>query len=454
MGSEQPTLIRALGCSEEMATSVLDIVFVHGLGGHRMATWGEGDKFWPAWLAEDFPDCAIYAAGFDSRKLAGLLTGDGASIRDIASSLAAGLLIRPVRASRMILIAHSLGGLVVKQMLRMYADSQNIKHRELAASVSGVVFLATPHQGARLASVVSSIFALVMSKQAKQLLYDGEELVELQSGFANWATHAQVDVRPFYETEKTGSLHIVDRVTANPSIAGAEPVGVQSDHIQICKPENRENLVYASVADMVKEHKPAPSGKSLGKALTLVSHTPGVFGHSSPQSSGALLPNLHEVTLEIGAIAPASADTGVSEWTEALAPDILSDFEFYTAVAPDDRRDLSQKLTDAGRTYQIGDAYKKKERFNMALQRNIAQPAAVTRYTRLLADVETRFSRHVKRMAAHGAPAADIDRVVEADVIMACVEQHSSLGSEISAALVDSAIYYLAGNCHVGWDDV
>jgi pimeloyl-ACP methyl ester carboxylesterase len=385
-----------------MAVSVLDIVFVHGLGGDRMTTWGEGDKFWPTWLAEDFPDCAIYAAGFDSRKLAGRLTGDGASIRDIASGLAAGLLIRPVRAPRMILITHSLGGLVVKQMLRMYADSQNPKHRELAASVCGVVFLATPHQGARLASVMSSIFSLVMSKQAKQLQYDGEELVELQSGFANWAIGANVDVRPFYETEKTGTLHIVDRVTANPNIAGAEPVGVQSDHIQICKPATRDDLVYASVTDMVEEHKPAPSGESSRKAL---------------------------------------------------APDILSDFEFYTAVAPDDRRDLSQKLTDAGRTYQIGDAHKKKERFNMALQRNIAQPAAVTRYTRLLADVETRFSRHVKRMAAHGVPAADIDRVVETDVIAPCVEQHSSLGSEISAALVDSAIYYLAGNCHVGWDD-
>lgn len=448
MSSERPTLILAPGCTERTSASVLDVVLIHGLGGDRRSTWGDGDLFWPAWLAEDFPDCAVYSAGFDSNKLAGLLAGQGASIRDIASAIAEGLLTLPARAPSMILVAHSLGGLVIKQMLRAYSNSGSDRHRQLVASVRGVAFLATPHQGAGIASTLSTILGLMVSKQVKQLQYSSEELLDLQSGFANWANGAGVDVRPFYETQKTGGIHIVDKVTANPNVNGAEPAAVQADHIQICKPTSREALVYASVADMIERQRSVSvtlPGRSLVPVKSGGDVTPFVmFGESSPE----------EVVLARSISVARSAEPARLVERDELAPDILSDFEYYTATAADDRRDLERKLTDAGRSYQIRDAKRKKERFNMALQRHIAQPSAVTRYTRLLADVETRFNRHVPRLLAGGADAAAIDQLVETAVIEPCVAQHGSAAGDISAALVDSALYYLAGNCHVGWDDV
>src|SRR3546814_1061552 len=59
-----------------------------------------------------------------------------------------------------------------------------------------------------------------------------------------------------------------------------------------------------------------------------------------------------------------------------LDAEILSDFQYYITLADGDRRDLEQKLADAGRTYAVADAKRKKERFNMTLQRHIAQPSA------------------------------------------------------------------------------
>src|SRR3546814_2361258 len=91
----------------------------------------------------------------------------------------------------------------------------------------------------------------------------------------------------------------------------------------------------------------------------------------------------------------------ISDWSsDVCSSDLIT-------LADGDRRDLEQKLADAGRTYAVADAKRKKERFNMTLQRHIAQPSAVTRYAKLMADVESRFNRHVVREIAHGADIAD-----------------------------------------------
>lgn len=89
----------------------------------------------------------------------------------------------------------------------------------------------------------------------------------------------------------------------------------------------------------------------------------------------------------------------------------------------------------------------------MALRRHIAQPAAVRRYTKLMADVETRFNRHVSRAVADDLDPTTVDHIIESSVVTPCTEIHSSKDEEISAALVESALYYLAGNCHLAWDN-
>lgn len=236
-------------------------------------------------------------------------------------------------------------------------------------------------------------------------------------------------VRSFYETEKTGGVHIVDKVTANPGIVGSDPIAVQANHIDICKPASKTAPVYASVCAMIRQllKKIVPaSGPGTGDSI----------GSGGAESAGG--------TQDSGAAAMAEA---------GVAPEVFADFEYYTMMADHDRRDLAQKLADAGRSYAIADAKRKKERFNMVLQRHIAQPSAVTRYTQLMADVESRFNRHVARVVADQADGAAIDQVVQDQVIGPCTATHSTNKNEITAGLVDGALYYLAGNCHLAWDN-
>lgn len=427
MSSEGPTQIFAKPCSESAAAPALDIFFVHGLGGDRIETWQEAeDKFWPRWLAEQFPNCRIYMIGYDSNKFAGFLAGEGASIQDLALSIADQIASREDSAPHALFVAHSLGGLVIKQMLRRLSESANTDYNSISRSVAGVAFFGTPHFGAQAATALDILLNRFKSKQVKQLAYSADMLIDLNEFFRTWVSRHGVEVRSYYETEKTGKIHIVDRVTANPGILGSDPIAVQSNHIDICKPSSTSAAVYASICSMIRKILKAISPSS----------------EAGPSGSG-----------DQGFTRTLPEEGNAAEIATAVAPDDRADFEYYTTMAAHDRRDLAQKLTDAGRSYAIPGAKRKKERFNMALQRHIAQPSAVIRYTRLMADVESRFERHVGRVIAADGLDVEVDKVVQEQVIDPCTTSHSSNNDEINAGLVDGALYYLAGNCHLAWDN-
>ena len=324
-------------------------------------------------------------------------------------------------APHMLLVAHSLGGLIVKQMLRRCSDSVNADFNALGRSVLGVAFLGTPHQGAHAATALDLLLGRFKSKQVKQLAYSDDGLIDLNDFFRSWAGRHGATVCSYYETEKTGGVHIVDKVTANPGVLGSEPIAVQSNHIDICKPATKTAPVYASICALIRK---------LLKIIPSPSDTGADSGPATSPASGRAYP-VH------CAAEPAMAG-GV------VPADVLADYEYYTTTAEDDRRDLAQKLADAGRSYAIRDANRKKERFTMALRRRIAQPAAVIRYTQLMADLETRFNRHVSRVVAAEAGDAAIDQAVQDQVIGPCIASHSTTENEITAGLVDCALYYLA----------
>lgn len=105
--------------------------------------------FWPKDLLPiQCPKARILVYGYDT-KVTNYLSGptNETSIhshgKDLLSSLAA---FRKLN-SRLILIAHSLGGIVVKEMLASSSSSSEDRLRNVVASTSAVIFLGTPHRG-------------------------------------------------------------------------------------------------------------------------------------------------------------------------------------------------------------------------------------------------------------------------------------------------------------------
>src|SRR5260221_1791184 len=132
------------------------VVFLHGLNGHQYDTGRRArndETFWPLWLADDIKDLDIYSVGYESA--VSRWHGTAMHLPARAKNILERLLAEPALAQgSLALVGHSLGGLVIKELLRA-ADGEARFRQEAAGLVNRVdkvAFLATPHAGAGLAS--------------------------------------------------------------------------------------------------------------------------------------------------------------------------------------------------------------------------------------------------------------------------------------------------------------
>src|ERR1035441_4557807 len=126
-----------------------DVIFVHGLDGDARGTWqigADSKTFWPSWLGEELPQVTVWTLDYEAHALN--WSGPSMPLLDRASSVLDLLAVRIPAPRSLFFIAHSLGGLLVKQMVRRAAD----RSLPLARNTRGVVFLATPHSGSQKAT--------------------------------------------------------------------------------------------------------------------------------------------------------------------------------------------------------------------------------------------------------------------------------------------------------------
>ena len=187
----------------EEQSVIADLVFVHGLQGHPQRTWQSSvipqehtlgrnpfkrwrdplrDKegagvFWPADLIpQDFPRLRVLTYGYDSK-----VTGYYASskskngIFDHGNSLLNALKRERTNLSNrpIIFVAHSLGGLVVKQALVEARKRISSSHVHIIyTSARAVIFFGTPHRGSDSAS-----WGLMASNLAKAAQMDVNDAI-------------------------------------------------------------------------------------------------------------------------------------------------------------------------------------------------------------------------------------------------------------------------------------
>jgi pimeloyl-ACP methyl ester carboxylesterase len=256
-----------------------DIVFVHGLNGHWRDSWSTDgpDGFWPRWLAERFPHVGVWSAEYDAAAFA--WTGYAMPIIDRATNLLDFLLNREIGDRPVVFVTHSMGGLVVKQVLRLAHDQQafNPGYQRLIQAVRGVVFLATPHTGSDLAALTRYLtFFTRVTNAATDLQPNAAPLRDLNLWYRSTSYQLGIrssvffETRPtfFFETPLRAGVQVVDQGTADPGILGVVPVGIDADHITIIKPASREAQVFLSTARFLRElltpSGAAPSGAGPG----------------------------------------------------------------------------------------------------------------------------------------------------------------------------------------------
>ena len=249
--------------AQPLATSCLDIVFIHGLGGDSRKTWSKDhnpELFWPGlWLPleTELERARIFTFGYN----ANFRPGDAnsiASITDFAKELLFELRFgRTHEGERfgigetpLIFVTHSMGGLVAKKVCLL---GQNDEHYEaLVRSISAIIFLSTPHRGSNLAEILNRIL-IATFQSARNFIRDlnrsSMALEEINEQFRHIVP--RLSIWSFYETLPTPigprKMMVVEKDSAVLGYPKEISRPLYADHHGVCKYSSPEDANYVSV---------------------------------------------------------------------------------------------------------------------------------------------------------------------------------------------------------------
>lgn len=267
-----------------------DVVFVHGLNSDAFKCWtNRAGTLWPqVFLPSDFEHLRVLSVGYShqlwgwgglhsvnrvsSQQTAGegIRAGDAAkgkhdiSVEECANDVyqrltcdAVGVGARPL-----VFVTHSMGGLVVKQMLVQQFLSLDAPAHRFLDQIEGVVFYATPHFGSPIASVVSGLeYFMGKTVSLSGVVtalgdHNVEQLQALNRQFLRIVEKKGMRLLSFGEGKKlNGLLMVVDAASANP--APNSPTHafhiIPEDHTRLNTPETTREPSYTLLRDFVGE---------------------------------------------------------------------------------------------------------------------------------------------------------------------------------------------------------
>jgi hypothetical protein len=160
------------------------------------------------------------------------------SVSEIAQLLETELRFRVQAYDRIVVIAHSMGGLVTKTCI-----VNDLKGRN-TGKIKLLISLAVPHLGADLAT-----FGKLLSgnSQIKDLAPTGDLCVTINNDWVK--LEKKPDIKYFYGTN--------DSVVSKNSACGMDSVdqdviACHEDHLTICKPAGYQSTVYLAAVDIIK----------------------------------------------------------------------------------------------------------------------------------------------------------------------------------------------------------
>ena len=180
--------------------------------------------------------------------------GHAMPLADRAVNVIDVLLNRGVGVRPTIFITHSLGGLLVKQILFASRTSGLRQLAPIAQVTRGVVFFGTPHSGSDMANWVIAFRNLFLPNiSIEELRHHAGSLAQLNDWYRNNAEAMDVATRVYSESwEVKGLVVVVDKQSADPSLAGVPVIPLDRDHISLCKLAAKDHC-YLGVLAFIRE---------------------------------------------------------------------------------------------------------------------------------------------------------------------------------------------------------
>ncbi|CAG2216688.1 SERAC1 [Mytilus edulis] len=260
-----------------------DIVFVHGLLGGPFKTWRQQDRKGPG--GDKFSDGTesvkkepIHFAGprigwqktvvifvsylwnmiqisVPGMQTALFETEVWRSLTVRASSILQKLKKADIGSRPIIWVGHSMGGLLIKQILSIADDTPGLDN--IVNNTVGVLFYSTPHRGSSLAHLSNQASLIVApTVEVKEMGRDSPMLRRLHKDFQQLVMEHGIPCLSFGELEKTQirtpklKMLIVPPESSDPGIG--EFHAMKTSHLNICKPWDRDSELYTETLKFIR----------------------------------------------------------------------------------------------------------------------------------------------------------------------------------------------------------
>ncbi|MEL6779373.1 MAG: hypothetical protein AAFO06_19175 [Cyanobacteria bacterium J06597_16] len=235
-------------------------VFVHGILSDGLSAWGNYDlsfskknnPYWPEIVKLDraFDNPSIFVAGYYTEILSSEFSIDNATqqLYDGLTKSSDHIDVSVIDKTRIIFVAHSLGGIITRNMIVKYSDV--FKEKKI-----GLLLVASPSLGSKDANYIDLVSGFLGNKMIKQLRRDSDFLDRLDKEFRNYIKDEQeksivgaeaIENHPYpsflryFGKEKTVPIICSGRYFVCPSEFDNPHTVANTNHSTIAKP-NDEN---------------------------------------------------------------------------------------------------------------------------------------------------------------------------------------------------------------------
>lgn len=223
---------------------------------------------WPMdWLPFDCPNLRIIGINYETaltewsaKHTCPCEKGKG-TLQNRSDELMKSLAASGVGQDRPIIwVGHSMGGLLVKEIIVQAMNNANDDIRKLALNTRGILFLGTPHKGSSVAKLKQHIqFLLSPTIEVKELEENGSFLLSLHEKFLGYLNDMKdkvnivsvIEGSPTMLTSFKFPIHIVTQESAKLQFGDFYILNV--DHLGLSKPIFRQSFLYQRLLMIIKD---------------------------------------------------------------------------------------------------------------------------------------------------------------------------------------------------------
>ncbi|XP_077259175.1 protein SERAC1 isoform X1 [Temnothorax americanus] len=217
---------------------------------------------WPKdWLPVDIPSLRIIGVNYGTSLSMWTpfcpIESMKSTIKERSEEFVTKLTTANVGQRPLIWVAHSMGGLLIKQML-VEEWKTGDKHG-ICKNTKAILFYATPHRGSHVAALKQATQMLLWpTVEVQELREESPQLLRLHEEFLEMLNEYRIEIVSFAEAKPTlvtalkFPFQFVSLTSADPGVG--EFFEIPQDHLSICKPASRQSFLYQKLLSVLRHH--------------------------------------------------------------------------------------------------------------------------------------------------------------------------------------------------------